>query len=362
MASFTPRLGALAAMLLAASASSAQMLDSSVPDRSARKDNGHGECYKECCVDLGAMIPNYIKPSLLVGDDAPPLQLAGFYKGEPIESLEEGRVYVVEFWATWCKPCIDAFPHLSEIQKKYEDDGVTVMGINVGERRQRGDTPQVVQARVASFVENQGDRMGYTVAADNRDMTNRTWKVAAGRNTLPSAIIVDRAGKIAWVGTPLMGMDQALEAIVEGTYTYEKGRGDTLFQSIAPMGLRQFMAGVASPDEAKAGEAYVLGRALAVQVFGEHPQYLHAMARLVLEHPRVRHRNPAFALVLARQAAEDEELSKDPAVLDTFALALFANGDTDGAIETQERAIALADNDRTKQMLEDRLEQFRAAP
>lgn len=67
-------------------------------------------------------------PSLAVGDPAPPLRVEAFLKGEPIAAFEPGKVYVIEFWATWCAPCIEQMPHLSALQTLYADRGVTIVG------------------------------------------------------------------------------------------------------------------------------------------------------------------------------------------------------------------------------------------
>ena len=40
----------------------------------------------------------------------------------------DGKPLVVSFWATWCKPCIDAIPHLNKLHEKHKDDGLTVIG------------------------------------------------------------------------------------------------------------------------------------------------------------------------------------------------------------------------------------------
>ena len=69
-------------------------------------------------------------PHLKIGDPAPILRPMVWIKGEPITHYEPGRIYVVEFWATWCSPCIDAVPRLTALQSKYPDK-VTVVGVNV---------------------------------------------------------------------------------------------------------------------------------------------------------------------------------------------------------------------------------------
>lgn len=56
---------------------------------------------------------------LALGSPAPPLYIQSWLKGEPVNQLEKGKVYVVEFWATWCGPCIAGMPHLSEVAEKF---------------------------------------------------------------------------------------------------------------------------------------------------------------------------------------------------------------------------------------------------
>src|ERR1051325_1895884 len=72
--------------------------------------------------------PKETKAKLTAGDKAPPLTIEKWVKGEPITGFEKGRVYVVEFWATWCGPCVASMPHLSELQKEY-GDRVTIIGV-----------------------------------------------------------------------------------------------------------------------------------------------------------------------------------------------------------------------------------------
>ena len=61
--------------------------------------------------------------TLNIGDKAPAINVETWVKGEPITGYESGRVYVVEFWATWCGPCIAQMPHLSQIARTYKDKG-----------------------------------------------------------------------------------------------------------------------------------------------------------------------------------------------------------------------------------------------
>ena len=56
---------------------------------------------------------------LKVGDPAPPIKVGEWVKGDSVAGFEPGKVYVMEFWATWCPPCVAAIPHISELQAKY---------------------------------------------------------------------------------------------------------------------------------------------------------------------------------------------------------------------------------------------------
>ncbi|HVU64861.1 MAG TPA: TlpA disulfide reductase family protein [Phycisphaerales bacterium] len=65
---------------------------------------------------------------LIVGDPAPSLSIEKWIKGEPVTSFEKGKVYVVEFWATWCGPCKASMPHITDLQKQYKGK-VTFIGV-----------------------------------------------------------------------------------------------------------------------------------------------------------------------------------------------------------------------------------------
>src|SRR5262245_37959460 len=69
------------------------------------------------------------KPTLVIGSPAPALQAEKWVKGAPVASFEKGKTYVVEFWATWCGPCIASMPHLSALSRQYKDKGVTIVGM-----------------------------------------------------------------------------------------------------------------------------------------------------------------------------------------------------------------------------------------
>ena len=64
-----------------------------------------------------------------LGGRAAPLMGLEWIKGGPVQ-LTPGSITVVEFWATWCPPCRTSIPHLTEIQHRFKDQRVTIVGVS----------------------------------------------------------------------------------------------------------------------------------------------------------------------------------------------------------------------------------------
>ncbi|WP_439366291.1 TlpA disulfide reductase family protein [Bradyrhizobium sp. DASA03005] len=59
----------------------------------------------------------------------PPIKVENWLRGQPLASFQPGIVYVVEFWATWCPPCVAAIPELVQLQEKNKNSGIEVLGL-----------------------------------------------------------------------------------------------------------------------------------------------------------------------------------------------------------------------------------------
>jgi thiol-disulfide isomerase/thioredoxin len=137
-------------------------------------------------------------------------------KGSPVRQFEKGQVYVVEFWATWCGPCRQAMPHLSELAKKYAGKA-TFIGVDIWEE-EHASPGENLKAKADKFVKEMGDRMGYNVcgASDDGFMT-ANWMHASGQDGIPATFVVGKDLKIDWIGHPI-DLEEALAKIVDGTF------------------------------------------------------------------------------------------------------------------------------------------------
>lgn len=160
------------------------------------------------------------KTKLEIGDAAPPLKYSKWIQGpDTIKTLDNNKFYVIEFWATWCGPCIQAMPHLSELSKKYAGK-IDFIGCDVWENMYGGPKDQEhYTPKVTNFVNDQfkKGRLTYNVIMDNtaEDMGN-TWLKAAGLSGIPSSFVIQN-GKIMWIGHPHY-LDSILVGILEGKY------------------------------------------------------------------------------------------------------------------------------------------------
>ncbi len=103
--------------------------------------------------------------------------------GSLIKSRDlDGKVVILDFWATWCPPCRKEIPGFVELQKEYSDKGLVVVGVSLDE-----GSPEAVKAFIRQFGINYPIVMG----------TPEVVAAFGGVEGLPTTFILDRQGKIA---------------------------------------------------------------------------------------------------------------------------------------------------------------------
>ncbi len=158
--------------------------------------------------------PDPAKPeiTLSIGQSAPPLFLGSWVKGEPVAGLNRGQVYVVEFWATWCGPCLAGMPHISKLQTDYGEK-VRIIGIS----REKEDVVREWLTKEREEGVTWDQTVTYSLAMDADNVMYETWFRAAGRTGIPSAFLVGVDGIIEWIGHPAR-IDEPLAKVVDGSW------------------------------------------------------------------------------------------------------------------------------------------------
>jgi thiol-disulfide isomerase/thioredoxin len=279
-----------------------------------------------------------------LGDPAAKLDIAEWIKGEPVEMTENDKVYVVEFWATWCGPCRTSIPHLTELQEKYKDD-VVFIGVSDEDA-----------ATVKPFVEEYGDKMDYRVVVDNNRTTYQNYMEAYGQNGIPTAFIVDKDLKVAWVGHPMADLDQVLEQVVGGTYDLAEYQAEMKKRDAQ----RTLITGMMRAAEEGETEAVHAAANEALETYPTEKDLLNAVAWMLLDHPNEKILDAELSLKIVMAAMKAEGGDQDAMVVDTYARALYDTGETEKAIEQQQKAVELAPNDEIKMQMQETLDRYKA--
>ena len=106
-------------------------------------------------------------------------------------SALKGKVVVIEFWATWCGPCVASIPHMNKLHDRWKDKDVVVIGLT-DERPE--DVRQFVRKTGIRYAVGAGSLSGFDYGVDS----------------IPHAFVIAGDGTVVWDGYPSRKLDQAV--------------------------------------------------------------------------------------------------------------------------------------------------------
>ncbi len=251
-----------------------------------------------------------VEPTLKVGDKAPAFKADKWLQGDEVKGFEKGKVYVVEFWQTWCGPCIVMMPHLADLAEEYKPKGVTVIGF-------AGSLGNDTTERIEEFVKKRGPKLGYTMAHSPNRETTDAWLSAAGQNGIPCCFVVNKQGTIDYIGHPMF-LDGVLPKVVAGTWDAAKGKEEV--DAIQKVYREASMA--ASNRDAAEGYKKMTAVLAEQPAIGNIPYLLSSRLRLLVRAEKFDDAKKLAESTIAKAAKRD-----DTAALATVASAMIGAKD-----------------------------------
>lgn len=336
--------------------------------------------------------PAMAQGQLVIGDAAPRLSEVTWLKGESMSAWKKGEVYVLDFWAPWCGPCIAAMPHMNDLHTKYEGKGVSIIGVSIWPRPNMTPTAEFIESHVVNPETNQ--KMLYAIAEDIEGATARAFMDATGSQGIPTVMIVDKQGRLAWLGHPMnKEFDATLEAIVNDSYDLEARAAEARRRAEVESRVRpivnamrqaanqkQWDTVIARLDELIAMDYNAAQNTLSkVNVYAQHMKryddawatgwqalrsvakddstILNHMAWFIVDNRGLEQRDLDLALAAANRANELTS-GTDSSILDTLAHVHYRKGDKARAVEIQKKAIEHAGSPREREQLQATLTRF----
>lgn len=96
-----------------------------------------------------------------------------------------GKVVLIDFWATWCVPCVEEMPELTDLYARYREKGFEIIGVSLDSAADRGKLERFVASR----------RIGWPQHFDGKGRRN-TYAVQYGIKSIPTKILLDREGRV----------------------------------------------------------------------------------------------------------------------------------------------------------------------
>jgi len=290
--------------------------------------------------------------ALNVGDKVPEIAVDKWYNKPPqlIKESKGKKVFLVEFWASWCKACLPSVKFLNQIQKKYKDKELVIVGITAEKKDD-----------IMSFIREHN--ISYSIGFDEGEKIISEY--VSENDGIPVAFLIDREGEIVYKGHP-MQMGKILVQVLNGTYNKEDREKLMFLLTLFKKQLKNFELMKASetaekilylsPDNKEAMQF----RLMAFEKMGQTTAAVSFLESLISKFPD--HDNLYFLkLALLQELTPEkvksfsekiiEKFKDSPDILNTLAWELLDNGNfgtqqIDTAFKAAELAVKTIEKDK----------------
>lgn len=118
------------------------------------------------------------------------IQFTDYLLNEPADKNFNNKFKVLEFWATWCRPCLKAVPHLNKMKQKFEGQNVVFLSVT-------NERPAKAQE---AFKKNKFETI--VVSDTTRSIQRRLLVEMDGLMPIPRTVLINDENRIVWYGSP----------------------------------------------------------------------------------------------------------------------------------------------------------------
>lgn len=135
---------------------------------------------------------------------APDFKLITLSDKEVSKDSFKGKILLLDFWATWCKPCVAAMPDLQKLYEKHAGEGLEILGVSIDDKTAKAVKPFIAKRKFS-----------YPIAIDGGE--SPAWQAYRVKG-IPALFLIDQKGKIVkqWLGKPdKKEVEVAVKALLE---------------------------------------------------------------------------------------------------------------------------------------------------
>jgi thiol-disulfide isomerase/thioredoxin len=139
----------------------------------------------------------------MIGTTIKELTITDYLQNKPADTNYNNKFKVLEFWATWCKPCLKAVPHLNKLQNKFKNKNIVFLSF----------TNQKPEETIKTLEKVKFETI---VVSDQTRKTQRDLKIENnGILPIPRTVLIDDENKIVWYGSPQKLTEKLIEKFLK---------------------------------------------------------------------------------------------------------------------------------------------------